>query len=988
MTRVLAVVLVLLLAGCGDKPVAVNPAPVNPVVPAPAVGVSDEPGPNFSAVLPAPSSPVADGLWSNPATWGGIVPKDGAYVLIPEGRVVRLNTDTAFLAGLRIQGTLVFDDSQNLKLASRFVLVDNGLLQIGTEEIPFSHKAIITLTGTDETINVIGEAPMKMGTKFIGTNMGSGRLEIHGARRAALSWSQLEVSAAVGATSMTLKDDASSWRVGDEIVLASSSFDPTEAERLTITAVAGKTVSFAPALKFAHWGTLQTFEGKTVDQRAEVGLLTRDIVIQGASDSAASSFGGHAMMMGAVARVEGVEFRNMGQAGIAGRYSFHWHFAGNKPNDYFKNNSVHNSFQRAVVVHRTNQVLVENNVAYNVFNHMYVPSEDGNEEGSRFIRNLGVLSKSPLEKDFAFRVDNTLFGNSTQGEFRSSVFWGRNFGGTFIGNHAAGAQNGNGFFFDSFNSITEPADNGALRFEDNVAHSIYRGETGGVNAETYPEATLGHGIMFGGENMGDTLRSVVRSTVYKSFGGFWAEDRSFTVKDSIAADNGAGVFILRSVLDDVLIVSQTANTAGNRPRAGDAFVRGAIVAPPSHGMSRAPVVKDVTVVNEADTAIHYNRHEANQGAIIERLKLVNTNRAMKLYTAPIFEYYFDETMLPDPNGTVLNNGQAVYWVHQRALLFDDACTWHSALNAGSCPLQNGLQVTVPNVGRSDPRPIAFATENGRANALSDPFAGELSRAVLGNNNRYLVNWNENNPGSSLELLFESTASKNVQLVLAASGAPTQISLNNLVLPSVSSVVQLNSSSGYFFDASRQRLYVGIIGDATAQRLKIIAPFTSTFLGRSANSSSTVQGLNYQYFEGNFAAPRIQLSGTPIKSGTVTDLELNMRNRDTNLGVVFNGFLNIPTTGFYQLASSADGSADIRIGGERIVSEVEGVNYVGVGAHEVALVALQQGLHPIQIVYSFRTQGSVTPDMNMLWKKVITPAPELDYELIPASAFRR
>ena len=115
-----------------------------------------------------------------------------------------------------------------------------------------------------------------MGTKFLGTYMGDSRLELHGARRDALSWTQLSANLAAGASSLSVTDDASSWRVGDEIVIASSSFEPTEAERVKITAVGGKTVSFSPALKFAHWGSLQSFDGKTVDERAEVGLLTRD----------------------------------------------------------------------------------------------------------------------------------------------------------------------------------------------------------------------------------------------------------------------------------------------------------------------------------------------------------------------------------------------------------------------------------------------------------------------------------------------------------------------------------------------------------------------------------------------------------------------------------------------------------------------------------------------------------------------------------------
>ena len=712
---------------------------------------------------------------------------------------------------------------KDLKLASRYVLIDGGLLQIGTDIVPHRRRATITLTGTDESVNVIGEGTMKMGTKFLGTYMGDSRLELHGARRDALSWTQLSANLAAGATSLSVADDASSWRVGDEIVIASSSFEPTEAERVAGTAVAGtavagktvagKTVSFAPALRFAHWGSLQNFDGKTVDERAEVGLLTRDIVVQGANDSAPGKFGGHAMMMGAVARVEGVEFRNMGQAGFKGRYSFHWHFAGERPNNYFKNNSVHDSFQRAVVVHQTNKVLVENNVAFNVFNHMYIPAEDGNEQGNRFIGNLGVLVKSPPEEDFAFRVQSTLFGNSTQGEFRSSVFWAKNFGNTYVGNHAAGAQNGNGFFFDSFNSLTQPDEAEALRFDGNVAHSIQRLGARGLKAETYPEMTFGHGVMFGGEGMRNVERKVTNSSVYKSFGGFWAEDRALRLEGVVAADNGAGVFVLRSVLDGVTVVSQTANTLGTRPFAGDTDVQGAIVLPPAHGNTRAPVILNATVINESDTVINYNRQEFGPGARIEKLKMINTTRPLRLYSETSFEYYFNEELLPDPNGQTLADGIDRAWVHLRSNLLDANCTWYAAFNAAACPLRQGFRIDLPDVSRGDARPNLLVQSGGRTQQFSDPLAG-VSSATVKNGARYGIGWTNGAP-SRVNLNLEGSSGQVVELAFPASTAASSVTQNGAGVAAVGSLAALSSAAGSaaYFDASANQLIVRLRGAA-------------------------------------------------------------------------------------------------------------------------------------------------------------------------------
>ena len=117
------------------------------------------------------------------------------------------------------------------------------------------------------------------------------------------------------------------------------------------------------------------------------------------------------------------------------------------------------------------------------------------------------------------KADTKSDTSGAQGEFRSSVFWAKNFGNTYRGNHAAGAQNGNGFFFDSFNSLTQPDEAEALTFDGNVAHSIQRLGARGLLAETYPEMTFGHGVMFGGEGMRNVERKVTNSSVYKSFGG-------------------------------------------------------------------------------------------------------------------------------------------------------------------------------------------------------------------------------------------------------------------------------------------------------------------------------------------------------------------------------------------------------------------------------------------------------------------------------------
>src|SRR5690606_15378392 len=134
------------------------------------------------------------------------------------------------------------------------------------------------------------EEPMKdMGDR--GIMISGGTLNLHGDRTH--TWTKLAQTAEAGTTAIQVLD-ASGWRAGDEIVLASTDFDPRQAERRTIAAIAGNAITLDRALEFMHFGQI-TFD---VDERGEVGLLTRNIKIQASPDAEQSFQGGHVMAMG------------------------------------------------------------------------------------------------------------------------------------------------------------------------------------------------------------------------------------------------------------------------------------------------------------------------------------------------------------------------------------------------------------------------------------------------------------------------------------------------------------------------------------------------------------------------------------------------------------------------------------------------------------------------------------------------------------------
>src|SRR5690606_25362696 len=134
-----------------------------------------------------------------------------------------------------------------------------------------------------------------------------GTLNLHGNRSNA--WSKLAATAAAGSSSIKVLD-ASQWQAGDEIVLASTDFNPRQAERRTIAAINGNSITLNEPLEYMHFGEV-TFG---VDERGEVGLLTRNIKIQASEDAEDTYFGGHIMaMVTSKMYVDGVELNRMGQ---------------------------------------------------------------------------------------------------------------------------------------------------------------------------------------------------------------------------------------------------------------------------------------------------------------------------------------------------------------------------------------------------------------------------------------------------------------------------------------------------------------------------------------------------------------------------------------------------------------------------------------------------------------------------------------------------
>src|SRR5690606_6252096 len=97
----------------------------------------------------APAEITKRVMWSDPSAWpSGKVPAAGEAVTIPRGIEVVLDVTPPALRSLTLQGKLSFADKSDLELATDWIYMPGGELEIGTEAKPFTHKATITLTDT------------------------------------------------------------------------------------------------------------------------------------------------------------------------------------------------------------------------------------------------------------------------------------------------------------------------------------------------------------------------------------------------------------------------------------------------------------------------------------------------------------------------------------------------------------------------------------------------------------------------------------------------------------------------------------------------------------------------------------------------------------------------------------------------------------------------------------------------------------------------
>ncbi|XP_060071180.1 protein DDB_G0287365-like [Ylistrum balloti] len=270
-------------------------------------------------------------------------------------------------------------------------------------------------------------------------------------------------------------DDVTSWKSGDRVIVTSTDYDWEQVEVgkvMDCDECDSKQVKIDLSPKFTHYGKIY----KNVDMRAEVAVLTRNVVIEGMMVDFADEFGGHIKALKGFKNfhIEYAELVHMGQSASKGNYPIHWHLCEDvrDPDDYpsptyARGNAIHQTYARCVTVHGTHGAKVMDNVCFDSIGHGFF-LEDGGEKWTTITGNLGA---------------GQLFGELIDTDnMKPTTFWITNPLTVLENNVAAGGQ-GIGIWYvfpeepmgpstkKNYMQYGEAQQTAITKFDNNVAHS-------------------------------------------------------------------------------------------------------------------------------------------------------------------------------------------------------------------------------------------------------------------------------------------------------------------------------------------------------------------------------------------------------------------------------------------------------------------------------------------------------------------------------------
>ncbi|XP_010011533.1 PREDICTED: transmembrane protein 2 isoform X2 [Nestor notabilis] len=341
--------------------------------------------------------------------------------------------------------------------------------------------------------------------------------------------------------------------------------------------------------QFPHVG--EVIDG--VDMRAEVGVLTRNILIKGETADTCyrekecqffnyDTFGGHIKILKNFTSVHlsYVELKQMGQQQI-GSYPVHFHLCGDVDEKggysfktYLEGLSIHHCFSRCVTIHATNGLLIKDTIGYDTLGHCFF-TEDGIEQRNTLYHNLGLVTKPgtllPTDRNSSMctGIRDKVYGSYVPVPATDcmavSTFWISHPNNHLINNAAAGSQDAGIWYLfhrvatgDSHNLATETKSELTPLgiFYNNRVHSNFKAglfidkgvKTTNASAEDPREyLCLDNNARFRPHQDADPEKPRVAALIDRLISfknndhGAWVRGGDILIQNSGFADNGIGL---------------------------------------------------------------------------------------------------------------------------------------------------------------------------------------------------------------------------------------------------------------------------------------------------------------------------------------------------------------------------------------------------------------------------------------------------------------
>ncbi|XP_019376481.1 PREDICTED: fibrocystin isoform X5 [Gavialis gangeticus] len=349
-----------------------------------------------SIPTPAPSDGILK--WSMPESWSGVgrgwggynhsIPAPGEDVIILPNRAILVDTTLPPLRGLYVMGRLEFPVNSSNVLSAACVVVAGGELKVGTFHHPLERglNLLIFLRASDgihcDRLDGINVYPGTIGVY--------GKVEIHSAYPKR-SWTHLGADIAPGNERILLADEVD-WSHGGNIVISSSSYEPHQAEVVTVKEIRNHSIKIHERLLHRHIGhSHNTEDGRQLPLAAEVGLLTRSIQIK--SDTVCAG----RLLVGRFRNANGVEYAGALQLLNVELLNFG---PSHLPAIEFRNvsqgsaviaSSIHQTCGGGIQSVASHGIVLRDNVMFSTVG----PGIDLEGQNHSLTRNLIILSKQP-----------------------------------------------------------------------------------------------------------------------------------------------------------------------------------------------------------------------------------------------------------------------------------------------------------------------------------------------------------------------------------------------------------------------------------------------------------------------------------------------------------------------------------------------------------------------------------------------------------------